>query len=243
MKKLFAPLCASIVATSAFAQGTITVGNGSYAFARTNATGIGWTAGNTAPVLGGFYYAVFTAASTVTSIDVSLQNLLTSTWTFTGVYATNSAVATGGRLLNGASGIATTQGWTPGQTNSYLLLGWSSNLATSDVNSILNQLRGAHLQGGSWEGGGFATNNFSGNAFLGVTPIGFGEAGGGTTGLGPLLLFGATNSPAGNPIGANPNPSPFDLFVVGACPEPSAFALAGLGAAAVLFLRRRNLIC
>ena len=241
MKKLFALLYVSIVATSAFAQGTIAVGNGTYAFARTNATGIGWTAGNTAPVLGGFYYAVFTAASTVTSIDVSLQNLLTSTWTFTGVYATNSAVATGGRLLNGASGIATTQGWTPGQTNSYLLLGWSGNLATFDVNSILNDLRGAQLQGGGWTVGGFATNDFSGLAFVGATTIGFGAAGGGTTGLGPLLLFGPANDPAGNPIGANPNPSPFDLFIVcNSCPEPSAFALAGLGAAAILFRRRRN---
>jgi len=237
VKKLFALLYASIVATSAFAQGTITVANGSYAFARTNAIGFGLTAGNTAPVLGGFYYAVFTAASTVTSIDVNLQNLLNGTWTFTGVYATNSAVATGGRLLTGGGIATTTQGWTPGQTNSYLLLGWSGNLATTDVNSILNQLRGAQLQGGFWVGGGF-TNLFSG--FLGVTPIGFGEAGGGTTGLGPLQLFGATATAAGQPIGSNPNPSPFDLFVVcGPCPEPSAFALAGLGAAAVLFLRRR----
>jgi hypothetical protein len=174
VKKLFALLYASFVATSALAQGTITVGNGSYAFARTNAIGLGRTAGNTAPVLGGFYYAVFTAASTVTSIDANLQDLLNGTWTFTGVYATNSAAATGGRLLNGASGIATTQGWTPGQTNSYLLLGWSGNLATFDVNSILNDLRGAQLQGGGWTVGGFATNDFSGLAFVGATTIGFG---------------------------------------------------------------------
>jgi len=53
------------------AQGTITVANGSYAFARTNAIGMGGTVGNTAPALGGFYYAVFTASSTVTSIDAS----------------------------------------------------------------------------------------------------------------------------------------------------------------------------
>ena len=239
MKKLFALLYASIVATSAFAQGTISVVNGTYAFARTNAIGFGETAGNTAPVLGGFYYAVFTAASTVTSIDSSLQNLLNGTWTFTGVYATNTGVATGGRL-NGGAGVTTLQGWTPGQTNSYLVLGWSGNLAKFDVNTILNDLRGSQLHGGFWDGGFFGATNID-NAFVGASAIGFGEAGGGTTGLPALGLFGGANTAEGNPIGANPNPSPFDLFVVcGPCPEPNAFALVGVGAAAVLFLRRRK---
>src|SRR5438105_15088786 len=128
MKKLTAILGLSALATGAFAQGTVSIGNGSYAFARTNATALsGGTAGNTAPILGSFYYAVFTAASTVTSVDANLQNLFNpSIWTFTGLYATNSAVATGGRLMNGgatgAAGAPAT-GWTPGQTNSFILLG------------------------------------------------------------------------------------------------------------------------
>src|SRR5215471_745838 len=170
---LFCPLVASTQA-----QGTITVANGSYSLARTNATAIGGTAGNTAPVLGTFYYAVFTASSTIRSIDPNLQDLLSPNWTFTGVYATNSAVATGGRLLNGAAqgtgGLATSQGWVPGQTNSFLLLGWSAAIAGMDVTSVENQLRGAVFCNGYWTGGGFGTNTgINGLAFVGATAIGF----------------------------------------------------------------------
>src|SRR5437016_2154352 len=114
MKRVLATLCGCLLATGSFAQGTIDVSNGSYAFARTNATVLGGGVGNTAPVLGSFYYAVFTASSTITSVDPNLQDLLGPNWTFTGIYATNSAVATGGRLLNGAgtgaAGIQTSQG-------------------------------------------------------------------------------------------------------------------------------------
>jgi hypothetical protein len=233
MKKLTAILCLSALATGVFAQGTITVANGTYSLFHTNATGSAGTAGNTSAGLGGFYYAVFTAASTTTTIDTSLQNLLTSAWTFTGIYATNTAVASGGRM-NGGVGAVTSQGWAPGTTNSYLLLGWSANVAGEDVNSILNEIRGATLSGGAWSGGGFATNGAAGGGFVGATAIGFGEAGGGTTGLGAFGLFGTTPTPAGTPIG-----TPTDLFVV-SVPEPGTFALAGLGAAALLIFRRRK---
>ena len=232
MKKFTAILCLSALATGAFAQGTVTAINGTYSLARTNATGLGGTAGSTAPSSLGFYYGLFTAASTVTSVDANLQNLLSGTWTFTGLYATNLASA--GRLSGGA-GVATTQGWTPGVTNSYLLLGWSANIAQFDILSVSNQLRGASDSSGVWTGPNFAAG--SNRGFIGVTAIGFGEAGGGTTGLGPFPLFGTTPTSAGTPIG-----SPFDMFVVnvGAVPEPSSFALAGLGAAALLIFRRRK---
>lgn len=233
MKKLTAILCASALATGAFAQGTISVLNGTYSLARTNSTGLsGGTAGNAAGTLGGFYYAVFTAASTTTSIDANLQNLLSGAWTFTGVYATNIAAA--GRL-SGGSGVATTQGWTPGVTNSYLLLGWSSAVGSLDVSNVLGQLRNATFSGGVWGGTNFSANATGGAGFLGVSAIGFGESGGGTTGLPPFGLFGTTATSAGTPIG-----SPFDMFAIANVPEPGTFALAGLGAAALLIFRRRK---
>jgi len=65
-------------------------------------------------------------------------------------------LSTGGRLLNGATGIATSQGWTPGVTNSYLLLGWSAAVAGMDVASVKNELCGAILDQGCWYGGGLS---------------------------------------------------------------------------------------
>jgi len=185
-------------------------------------------------VLNSFYYAVFTASSTITSIDPSLQDLLGPNWTFTGVYATNTAATTGGRL-NGGSGVATSQGWVPGQTNSFLLLGWSAAVAGKDVTSVENQLRGAVFRNGLWTGGGFETNqNYFANFFIGATAIGFGQAGGGTTGIGPFLLFGTTPTSQGTPIS-----TPFDMYLW-VCPEPTVSALVALGFAAILISTRRR---
>jgi len=126
----------------------------------------------------------------------------------------------------------------PGQTNSYLLLGWSAGIAGENVASVENQLRGAVFCNGYWTGGGFATNSgISGLAFVGATAIGFGEAGGGTTGIGPFLLFGTTPTSQGTPIS-----TPFDMYVVtlGLCPEPTVSALVALGLAAIMVSARRT---
>src|SRR5690349_4512999 len=76
-----------------FAQGTVNFLNTSTTPVRTNATALGGSAGNTAASPGGFYYALCTAQSTVVTLDASLQDLLTPTWTFTGIYATNTAAS------------------------------------------------------------------------------------------------------------------------------------------------------
>ena len=68
MKKILTLIISGAIATGTFAQGTINVLNGTYSLVRTNATGLGGTAGLTAGTLGGFYYGVFTASSTVTNI-------------------------------------------------------------------------------------------------------------------------------------------------------------------------------
>src|ERR1041385_369466 len=116
MKKLATILCVMAITVGAFAQGTINFNNASGLLVSTNSTATGGTAGNASPTLGSWYYAVFTAASTTTTIDPSLQALLTSAWTFDGIYGTNVAISTGGRF-SGGSGVATTAGWPAGSTN------------------------------------------------------------------------------------------------------------------------------
>jgi hypothetical protein len=241
MKKLSATLCLCCLAAAALAQGTVSFVNGTYAFARTNDLAFGGTAGNTAPVLGGFVYGLFTAPSTVTTIDSSLQDLFGPNWQFTGLYATNTSVPTGGRLLDGgaigASG-APAQGWMPGQTNSFIIVGWSTSIAGQDWNSVANQLRGAIFHaGGVWSRGGFSTNANAGsrNMFLGATTIGFGMSGDPNNGLPAFPLFGQAPTVQGNPIS-----SPFDMFIISVVPEPGLLALAGVSAAALLISRRRR---
>ena len=220
-----------------FSQGTISIVNGSYSLARTNASGIGGTVGYTSTTLGGFYYGVFSASSMITSVDPSLQDLLSTKWTFTGVYATNT-FGIAGRFTGGVN-VTTLHGWEPGVTNSYLLVGWSSSIAGRDWNAVSGQLAGASLQNGVWKGPNWRVASDGG--FIGVTEIGFGEAGGWFQGnpLPPLALFGTTETPQGIPIG-----SPFDMFVVGAdpgaVPEPSAYALLSLATTALVIRRRRN---
>src|SRR5437870_13854008 len=111
MKKLVAILSLTAIATGAFAQGTVGFANTSTTLMRTNGTATGATAGNTAPSSSGlsYYYAVFTADSTVTSVDANGQNLLSPSWTFDGIHASNTLATAGGRLSGGTA--ATVEGW------------------------------------------------------------------------------------------------------------------------------------
>src|SRR5438132_591885 len=81
---------------AAFAQGIVDFVNTGATLVRTNAIGTGRGAGYTSPAPYGFYYGLFIAPSTVNSLSAS--DLLTATWTFTGLYGTNTVATTGGRL-------------------------------------------------------------------------------------------------------------------------------------------------
>src|SRR6267378_3312780 len=118
MKRLALTMCLSSFAVGAFAQGTVGFVNTSTTQFRANADGSGT---NTSPAPLGFYFGVFTAPSTVTS--ATALDLLSSTWTFTGLYGTNTAATAGGRM-SGGNGAATSTGWNPGETNSFAILGW-----------------------------------------------------------------------------------------------------------------------
>jgi hypothetical protein len=213
MKKLLIATTLAMVSLGAFAQGTIGFLNSSTTLARTNSS-----AGNgpAASAAGGFYYGVFTTPYNGVGPlpGAPLPTDLGTSWVFTGSYATNIPAV--GRL-SGGNNVPTATGWAAGETRAYVVAGWSSNLG-HDWNLIQNQ-----ITTGAWA---------NGNGFFGYSSIGFGIAGGGPLALPFFSLFGSGPTASGTPITA-----PFNMNVV---PEPATFALAGLGAAALLVMRRRR---
>ena len=147
MKKLVATLLLNISATALLAQGTINFANSPTTQIQTNTLGIGGAQGNTAPTLNGFRYEVLTAPSTVTSVDSSLQGLLSAPWSDTGVSGTNTTLATGGRLNGGNFRVA--NNWAPSVMQSYIVVGWSANLGTTWT-QLAAQLTGATFNSGDW---------------------------------------------------------------------------------------------
>jgi hypothetical protein len=221
MKKIAATLCLLVTAAAAFGQGSVNAGNGTTTLFRTNTpsgSGSALSAGG-----GPWFYEVLTAPSTVTTVDQSLQQLLSAPWSDTGLTASNTGLA--GRM----AGSGNANFWAPGTTNSFVVVGW--NLAAgSSWSQVAARLAGATRDSTGWSGG-----NLAAGMFVGATTLGFRQAGG-VTGSGTIptpLLFSAGADAQGVPVS-----TPTDMFTV--VPEPTSFALAGLGMAAVTIFRRRK---
>jgi len=233
MKKIAVTLCLTAMASAAFAQGTVNFANTTGTLFRTNAIATGGTSGNTASSVAapaGYYFEVLTAPSTVTSVDASLQALLSAPWSDTGLKGTNGTFATGGRV-NGPSGAGGQVNFWPGSPSpgqSFIIVGWSANEGSTWA-TIASELAGATFNGSSWTGG-----NLVAGGFLGATTIQAAQSGA-PDGTGAFSLFGSSGGSQGTPI-----TTPTTLFVVGAVPEPTSMALAGLGIAVGMILRRRK---
>jgi len=235
MKKIAVTLCLTAIASAALAQGTVNPANTAGTTFRTNAIATGGTSGNTAAAAGGFLYEVLTAPSSVTTVDSSLQGLLSGPWSDTALKATNTTFASGGRM-NGPSGSGgTVANWAGGAGQSFIIVGWSSNLGSTWA-AVSAELAGAQLTaaGGSfmWTGGSF-TVPVGQNAFLGASTIQAANSGA-PDGTGAFSLFGAAGGTQGTPI-----TTPTSLFMVNV-PEPTSMAIVGLGLAAGMVLRRRK---
>ncbi|TAK96565.1 MAG: PEP-CTERM sorting domain-containing protein [Verrucomicrobia bacterium] len=223
MKTLLTVTFVSALALSAFAQGKVTMNNLTTTLISTNTLAGGGTVGVTATNADGFYYALLTAASTVTSVDVNGQDLLTPTWTFTGGYGTNTIAPSGGRIASGT--ITTAAGWPLGVTNSYVIVGWASFLG-HDWSGIASKLAGSRLFSNTWSGGGWPDGGF-----FGISPVAYGSVD--SFGVSTYSLFGTVATAQGSPLTAG-----FTLYPV--VPEPTSYALASMGGAALLIFRRKK---
>jgi hypothetical protein len=128
--------------------------------------------------------------------------------------ASNTVLA--GRMNAGSS---TVNFWPPGQTNSFIIVGWNVTEGSTWA-TVAARLGSGHLIIGG---------------FIGATTVGFRQAGGVTTaGTIPTpLLFGSGPDAQGQPI-----TTPTDLFLV--TPEPSSTILVAFGFAALTILRWRR---
>ena len=99
MKRATLTLGAVATAISVFAQGTVNFNNTSGTLITTN-LGSPSTTGPTAPFPAAIYYYGLFIAPVGQTIG-GQANLLGGPWTFTGVYATNTSAASGGRLSGG----------------------------------------------------------------------------------------------------------------------------------------------
>lgn len=212
MKKLIATLCLTALATGVFAQGLVKFQNSTTTLIKQQmADGSTVNTPGSALTAPGFYYAVLAATEGTQDPHV---------FGFAGAYATNTTAA--GRLQGGLlTGVPVT-GWAPGETKSFMVVGWSA-----DQGAVFNP---AWIALGNVDTG---HGMFAGTpgGYFGVSAIGVGAAGGPdpVTGLSlpTLAIFG-------------PTPSLNTGFTLVPVPEPTTMALAGLGAAALLIFRRRK---
>ena len=214
MKRILLSICILAgINAAALGQGSVGVANTPTTLFRTN-TGVIF--GSAISSMGPWYYEVLTAPSTVTSVDASLQQLLSAPWSDTGVMASNTGIA--GRMAAAGGLGSVVNFWPAGQTNSFIIVGWNS-AAGANWAAVASR-----LQGGGWSYG----------MFIGATTIGFRQAGGvvGGNTIPTPLLFGSGPDAQGQPI-----TTPTDLYVI--IPEPSIPALAGLGIAVLTILGRR----
>jgi hypothetical protein len=153
MKKLAAILCLAALSTGAFAQGTVSILNGTSSLISYRAS-VGGATALLPTTANQYYFALLTAPLGVTD---------RAQYTFTGVIARNLASAGG---IFGGAGVATTAGtWAVGVDQNYMLAGWdAANNGTTWNSAWLTGLPAA-----GWFGTSAVAHGVAGGAASGVT--------------------------------------------------------------------------
>jgi len=231
MKKLVLTIgCALATAGVAFAQGSVqwnTIPFGSIT-AQTNATEIsplfggaatgsgtiGGAGGAASAGTGEYYELLYQGGASEVAAPTTLAQL--ATWSDAGLTASNSNTA--GRLsaINPNTGAVVP--WSPGTTDSIVLVGWSSDLGSSwsAVETLLQ-----------------TSSTFTPNSYFGVSSSGY------------ITTLASSVSPGSAVFGAptiegTPIVSLLTQLYALPVPEPTTMALAGLGGLAMLLIRRRK---
>jgi len=232
MKKLVLTIgCALAVSGAAFAQGfvnwsaitstavTAVTNAATYSSlsplfgggAATGATATGGTLG-----AGGFYLELLYSAYSGSQAAVPSTWAQLEAWSDAGAEGQSSAAA--GKLtpISGSAGY--TVPWSPGTTDSIVLVMWSANL------------------GSTWAAAQASLNNWAAdpilNAYLGVSQTGYITTLSTTPGS---VVFATAATAQGLPIESLGT----QLYAL-QVPEPATMALAGLGGLALLLIRRRS---
>jgi PEP-CTERM motif len=220
-KTIILAVSALLVTLSSKAQGLVNFNNSSNngsKISTNNAVG-GLATGLTGTNANSFYYALFSAPTSVTNVNGSASAVVPTSgsvgsyawsdasWTF---QAYNTNLTTAGRL-NTDVNLALT-GIAGGASADFVIVGWSANLG-STIAAVQ-----ASLLAGNW----------SGPAWLGQSVVSPSI----TVGDGGILptptLLAASGAIPGFTLGLVP------------VPEPSTMALAALGGASLLLFRRRK---
>jgi len=228
MKKLIIASCLLGVVAASQAQGIVTFANTGGFKTSTNSAVGGASTGLAGTTGGTYYYALFVSPTSNAGAGVTDAGVVgtagsyafnSGSWTFSGDYATNNAVAGAGRLasssLDAAGNTMLPNGYGGGTAMNYVIIGWSANIGSTV----------AALE--AWYGtqGAVSSTGWIGESNLGTqTP--------GTEGAtAATALFGSSSA------GLVPG---ILIGEVTPTPEPATMALAAIGGASLLLFRRKK---
>jgi len=208
MKKLLTIAALIGVTSLSFGQGTVNFFNTTKTTVRTNSAVGGPTTGVMDVTPNHYYFALFAAPTTTTTVGAI--GVSDGAWTFTGLYANNSATL--GVFSGGTVALPVNAAYAAGSTVNMFAAGWSDSVGTTVAQAQSFMAQGTH-----------AFNGWYGQSIV-------------ATGI----VLGGGPTPAGTPFGTLANQAGSFSLLLQPIPEPSSFALAGLGAAALMIFRRRK---